>query len=256
MRGDPVIEAEEFMAFMSGMQQLNPMAKTLSASALVTAWKLFPDRAKLDLDDEMLLYAAQQLTLDPDRPKDIEPHLALLRYLYPVKRSTRTERGQEMVTILPIYDRGLRHDLVHRMANPAQFHELVRTLPEYTPAEVPRLASGGELWHQWTAAQHQAHVRGVADAVARLRASGIDDGTLINGSMGDASVLSQLNVGRFLFEKSLQGVWPMNFEAMKLSAAWVLRNPRWADDLITLALGGELKPVAPDQVVAEFVGSR
>jgi hypothetical protein len=99
-------------------------------------------------------------------------------------------------------------------------------------------------------------VRGVADAVARLRASGIDDGTLINGSMGDASVLSQLNVGRFLFEKSLQGVWPMNFEAMKLSAAWVLRNPRWADDLITLALGGELKPVAPDQVVAEFVGSR
>jgi hypothetical protein len=251
-----MIEAKEFMAFMSGMQQLNPMAKTLSASALVTAWKLFPDRAKLDLDDEMLLYAAQQLTLDPDRPKDIEPHLALLRYLYPVKRSTRTERGQEMVTILPIYDRGLRHDLVHRMANPEQFHELVRTLPEYTPAEVPRLAPGGELWHQWTAAQHQAHVRGVADAVARLRASGIDDGTLINGSMGDASVLSQLNVGRFLFEKSLQGVWPMNFEAMKLSAAWVLRNPRWADDLITLALGGELKPVAPDRVVAEFAGSR
>jgi hypothetical protein len=99
-------------------------------------------------------------------------------------------------------------------------------------------------------------VQGVADAVARLRASGIDDGTLINGSMGDASVLSQLNVGRFLFEKSLQGVWPMNFEAMQLSAAWVLRNPRCADDLITLALGGELKPVAPDRVVAEFVGSR
>jgi hypothetical protein len=48
----------------------------------------------------------------------------------------------------------------------------------------------------------------------------------------------------------------MNFEAMKLSAAWVLRNPRWADDLITLALGGELNPVAPDRVVAEFVASR
>ena len=255
-----MIDCEEFMAFMSGMQQLNPMAKVLSESALVTAWRLFPDRAKLDLDDEMLLYAAQQLTLDPDRPKDIEPHVALLRYLYPVKRSTRTERGQEMVTILPIYDRGLRHDLVHRMANPEQFHELVRTLPEYTPAEVPRLApgvtQGGELWHQWTPAQHQAHVRGVADAVDRLRASGIDDGTLINGAMGDASVLSQLKVGRFLFEKSLQGVWPMNFEGMKLSAAWVLRNPRWADDLITLALGGELKPVAPDQVVAEFAGGR
>jgi hypothetical protein len=255
-----VIEVEEFQAFMSGMQQLNPMAKTLTASALVTAWGLFPSRAKLDLDSEMLLYAAQQLALDPDRPRDIELHVAIMRYLYPVRRSTRTERGQEVVTLLPLYERGLRHDLAHRMANPEQFHELVRTLPDYTPAEVPRLAPGvthgGELWHQWTAAQHQAHVRGVADAVARLRASGIDDGTLINGSMGDASVLSQLNVGRFLFEKSLQGVWPMNFEAMKLSAAWVLRNPRWADDLIAMALGGELKPVAPDRVAAEFVGSR
>ena len=253
-----MIECEEFMAFMSGMQQLNPMAKVLSESALVTAWRLFPDRAKLDLDDEMMLYAAHQLMLDPDRPRDVEPHMALLRYLYPVKRSTRTERGQEVVTLLPIYDRGLRHDLAHRMANPEQFHELVRTLPEYTPSEAPRLAPGvtksGELWHQWTPAQHQAHVQGVADAVARLRASGIDDGALINGSMGDVSVLSQLKIGRFLFEKSLQGVWPMNFEAMKSSAAWVLRNPKWTDDLITLALGGELKPAAPDRVVAEFVG--
>ena len=240
------------------MQQLNPMAKVLSESALVAAWRLFPDRAKLDLDDEMMLYAAYQLMLDPDRPRDVEPHMALLRYLYPVKRSTRTERGQEVVTILPICDRGLRHDLAHRMANPEQFHELVRTLPEYTSAEVPRLAPGvtksGELWHQWTPAQHQAHVQGVADAVARLRASGIDDGALINGSMGDVSVLSQLKIGRFLFEKSLQGVWPMNFEAMKSSAAWVLRNPKWTDDLITLALGGELKPAAPDRVVAELVG--
>ena len=255
-----MIEVEEFQAFMSGMQQLNPMAKTLTASALVTAWGLFPSRAKLDLDSEMLLYAAQQLTLDPDRPRDIELHVAIMRYLYPVRRSTRTERGQEVVTLLPLYERGLRHDLAHRMANPEQFHELVRTLPEYTPAEVPRLApgvtQGGELWHQWTPAQHMAHVQGVANAVARLRASGVDDGTLINGAMGDASVLSQLKIGRFLFEKSLQGVWPMNFEAMKSSAAWVLRNPKWADDLIALALAGELKPAAPDRVVAEFAGSR
>jgi hypothetical protein len=104
MRGDPVIEVEEFQAFMSGMQQLNPMAKTLTAPALVTAWGLFPSRAKLDLDSEMLLYAAQQLTLDPDRPRDIELHVAIMRYLYPVRRSTRTERGQEVVTLLPLYE--------------------------------------------------------------------------------------------------------------------------------------------------------
>ena len=75
---------------------------------------------------------------------------------------------------------------------------------------------------------------------------------MING--GDDSVISQLKIGRFLFEKSLQGVWPMNFEAMKSSAAWVLRNPKWTDDLIALARSGELKPAAPDRVVAEFVG--
>jgi len=255
-----VIEVEEFQAFMSGMQQLNPMAKTLTASALVTAWGLFPSRAKLDLDSEMLLYAAQQLTLDPDRPRDIELHVAIMRYLYPVRRSTRTERGQEVVTLLPLYERGLRHDLAHRMANPEQFHELVRTLPEYTPAEVPRLAPGviqsGELWHQWTPAQYQAHVQGVADAVARLRASGTDDTALINGSMGDGWVIGQLKLGRWSFEKALQGVWPMDFEAHKQAAAWVLRNPKWADDLIALARGDELKPVAPDRVVAEFLGAR
>lgn len=251
-----MINCEEFMAFMSGMQQLNPMAKVLSESALVTAWKSFPERAKLDLNDEMMLYAFQQLTLDPDRPREVELHMALLRYLYPVKRSTRTERRQEVVTLLPIYDRGLRHDLAHRMANPEQFHELVRTLPEYTPSEVPRLAPGvtesSPHWIRWTPAQRLAHVDRVADAVVRLRASAVDDASMIN--WGDDSVISQLKIGRFLFEKSLQGVWPMNFEAMKSSAAWVLRNPKWTDDLIALARSGELKPAAPDRVVAEFVG--
>jgi hypothetical protein len=242
------------------MQQLFPMAKALTPAALVTAWDTFPDRAKLDLDSEMLLYAFNQRTLDPDAPKEVPPHIALLRYLYPVRRTTRAERGQDVITDTAMVDRGLRHDLAARMADPFQFHELVSQRSEYTPADALRLAPGvtqsGELWHQWTPAQHMAHVQGVANAVARLRASGVDDGTLINGAMGDASVLSQLKIGRFLFEKSLQGVWPMNFEAMKSSAAWVLRNPKWADDLIALALAGELKPAAPDRVVAEFAGSR
>ena len=252
-----MIQAKEFQAVMSGMQQLFPMAKPLTPAALVTAWDTFPDRAKLDLDSEMLLYAVQQRTLDPDFPRETPPHIALLRYLYPVKRTTRTERGQEVVTDLPMFERGLRRDLASRMADPSRFHELVDQRPEHTPAEVRRLPPGvtksGELWHQWTPAQHQAHVQGVADAVTKLRTSGVDDGALIDGAMGDGWVLGQLNVGRFLFEKSLQGVWPMNFEAMKSSAAWVLRNPKWTDDLIALARSGELKPAAPDRVVAEFV---
>ena len=245
-----MIDCEEFMAFMSGMQQLNPMAKTLSGLALATAWKLFPDRAKLDLDDEMLLYAAQQLTLDPDRPKDIELHLAILRYLYPVKRSTRTERGQEVVTILPIYDRGLRHDLVHRMANPEQFHELVDQRPEHTPVEVRRLppgiTEGNQPW-EMSAAQRQSHVERIAQTVARLRAQAIDDCVWTP---------AQLKVGRWWFEKALQGFWTMETDGAVLAVAWAVRNPAWADELIALARGGELKPVAPDRVVAEFVGSR
>ena len=245
-----MINCEEFMAFMSGMQQLNPMAKVLSETALVTAWKSFPERAKLDLDDEMMLYAFQQLTLDPDRPREVEVHMALLRYLYPVKRSTRTERRQEVVTILPIYDRGLRHDLAHRMANPEQFHELVRTLPEYTPTEVPRLGPGvteGNQRQPWqmTEAQRQAHIESIAQTVAGLRAQAIDDCVWTP---------AQLKVGRWWFEKALQGFWTMKTDGAILAVAWAVRNPAWADELIALARSGELKPAAFDQVVAEFVG--
>jgi hypothetical protein len=252
MRGDPMIEVEEFQAFMSGMQQLNPMAKTLTASALVTAWGLFPSRAKLDLDSEMLLYAAQQLTLDPDRPRDIELHVVIMRYLYPVRRSTRTERGQEVVTLLPLYERGLRHDLAHRMANPEQFHELVRTLPEHTPADALPLVAASDHCQPWQPSQRppqqrQAHVQGIVQAVERLRAHGVDDREWTP---------AQLKLGRWWFEKALQGYWSMDQDGSAIAAAWVLRNPALADELIVLAREGELKPVAPDRVVAEFMGSR
>jgi hypothetical protein len=250
MRGDPVIEAEEFQAVMSGMQQLFPMAKALTPAALVTAWDTFPDRAKLDLNSEMLLYAAQQRTLDPDFPRETPPHIALLRYLYPVKRTTRTERGQEVVTDLPMFERGLRRDLASRMADPSQFHELVDQRPEHAPVQVPRLqpgvAEGNQPW-QMSATQRQAHVERIAQTVDRLRAQKVDDCVWTP---------AQLKVGRWWFEKALQGFWTMETDGAVLAVAWAVRNPSWADELIALARGGELKPVAPDRVVAEFVGSR
>ena len=250
MRGDPVIEAEEFQAVMAGMQQLFPMAKALTPAALVTAWDTFPDRAKLDLDSEMLLYAAQQRTLDPDFPRETPPHIALLRYLYPVRRTTRTERGQDVVTDLPRFERGLRRDLASRMADPSRFHELVDQRPEHTPVQVPRLppgvTEGNQPW-QMSATQRQAHVERIAQTVDRLRAQEIDDRVWPP---------AQLKVGRWWFEKALQGFWTMDIDGAVLAIAWVVRNPAWADDLIALALGGELKPVAPDRVVAEFVGGR
>jgi hypothetical protein len=255
-----VINVEDHHAALTTLMQLLPMSKQLTPAAMSMAWDTFPERAKLDLSGEALLFAVQQRMLDPQPPKDVAPHIALLRYVYPVNRTTRRERGEEVIVDHPMVERGLRHDLAKRMADPGQFHELVRTLPEKAPVDALRLAPGvtksGELWHQWTPAQHMAHVQGVADAVARLRVSGTDETALIDGSMGDGWVMGQLKCGRWSFEKALQGVWPMDFEAHKQAAAWVLRNPKWADDLIALARGGELKPVAPDRVVAEFVGGR
>lgn len=245
-----MIQAKEFQAVMSGMQQLFPMAKPLTPAALVTAWDTFPDRAKLDLDSEMLLYAAQQRTLDPDFPRETPPHIALLRYLYPVKRTTRTERGQEVVTDLPMFERGLRRDLASRMADPSRFHELVDQRPEHTPVQVPRLppgvTEGNQPW-QMSATQRHAHVERIAQTVDRLRAQAIDDCVWTP---------AQLKVGRWWFEKALQGFWTMETDGAVLAVAWAVRNPAWADELIALARGGELKPVAPDRVVAEFVGSR
>jgi hypothetical protein len=250
MRGDPVIKAEEFQAVMSGMQQLFPMGKALTTAALVTAWDTFPDRAKLDLDSEMLLYAVQQRILDPDFPRETPPHIALLRYLYPVKRNTRIDRGQEVVTDLPMFERGLRRDLASRMADPSRFHDLVDQRPEHTPVQVPRLPTGlteGNQPWQMSAAQRQAHVERIAQTVDRLRAQAIDDCVWTQ---------AQLKVGKWWFEKALQGFWTLDIDGAVLAIAWAVRNPKWADDLIALALGGELKPVAPDRVVAEFVGAR
>ena len=247
-----MIEAEEFQAVMSGMQQLFPMAKALTPAALVTAWDTFPDRAKLDLDGEMLLYAVQQRTLDPDFPRETPPHIALLRYLYPVRRTTRTDRGQDVVTDLPMFERGLRRDLAGRMADPSRFHELVDQRPEHTPADALRLPAASDNGQPWQPSQRppqqrQAHVQGIVQAVERLRAHGMDDREWTP---------AQLKLGRWWFEKALQGYWSMDQDGSAIAAAWVLRNPAWADELIALARGGELKPVAPDRVVAEFVGAR
>lgn len=243
-----MIQVEEFEIVMSGMQQLFPMDKRLTPLAMVAAWDTFFDRAKLDLDSEMLLYAVQQRTLDPDFPRETPPHIALLRYLYPVKRSTRSERGQEVVTDLPMFERGLRRDLASRMADPSRFHELVDQRPERTPVEVRRLppgvTEGNQPW-QMSTAQRQAHVERIAQTVARLRAQAIDDCVWTP---------AQLKVGRWWFEKALQGFWTMEIDGATLAVAWAVRNPAWADELIALARSGELKPAAPDRVVAEFVG--
>ena len=253
-----MITMEDHHAALTTLMQLLPMSKQLTGAAMTMAWDTFPERAKLDLTGEALLFAVQQRMLDPQPPRDVAPHIALLRYVYPVNRTTRRERGEEVVNDHPMIERGLRHDLAKRMADPGQFHELVRTLPEQAPIDSPRLVAGPERRQPWemTTTQRMAHVHAVANAVAKLRDSGIDDSVLIDSSFGEGWVLKQLKLGRWSFEKALQGLWPINFEASKQAAAWVLRNSKSADELIAIALSSELPNVDPGQVVAEFVGAR
>jgi hypothetical protein len=64
-----------------------------------------------ELTPRHLMYAAEQFVQDPNRPRELPTHLALLRYLY------RLENG------LPNFTWGLRQDLPERMAHPG-FHPL------------------------------------------------------------------------------------------------------------------------------------
>jgi len=244
-----MITIEHHHTALTTLMQLLPMSKQLTGAAMTMAWETFPERAKFDLTEEALLFAVQQRMLDPQPPKDVAPHIALLRYVYPVNRTTRRERGEEVINDHPMIERGLRHDLAKRMADPGQFHELVRTVPEQAPQEAPRLVAGPERQQPWamSTTQRRAHVERIAATVAKIRADGMDDCVWTP---------AQLKTGRWWFEKALQGLWSMEIDGAAIAAAWVLRNPGWADELISVALAGELEPVAPEKVVAGFAGAR
>lgn len=101
---------EQFGRILTGLQQLKPFAKQLDESGIMLAWVSFPEEARLKLSDKHLTYAAAQLLLDPEPPKDQPVHLLLLRYLY------RLENGQPNVRW------GLKADLDSRMKLPTHFH--------------------------------------------------------------------------------------------------------------------------------------
>jgi hypothetical protein len=243
-----VISLQQFQVAITSLMQILPMAKPLSAAALVMAWDTFPERAKIDLTDEILLYAVQQRVLDPEPPKGVAPHVALLRYAYPVDRTIRRERGEEVVSDQPMVERGLRKDLAQRMAAPDRFHDPSPVRHEQAPPQ-PRLPAGSSQWHpdQLTTEQRRAHVRGVAAAVAKLREQGMDS---------TIWTIAQLSQGRWWFERALQGFWPLQADDGGLAAAWILRNGRWADQLLEAAADGNLKAPPAEAVVASFAGSR
>jgi hypothetical protein len=244
-----MITIEDFQVAVSSLLQLLPMQRALDPSALLLAWDTFPERAKIDLTDEILLYAVQQRVLDPEPPKGMAPHVALLRYAYPVDRTIRRERGEEVVSDQPIVERGLRRDLAQRMAAPDRFHDPAPARQEQAPPQQPRLPAGATQWHpdHLTTEQRRAHVLQVAAAVSKVRAGGMDSRIWRP---------EQLAQGRWWFERALQGFWPLEADDGGLAAAWILRNGRWADQLLEAAADGTTKADPAEGLVASFAGGR
>jgi hypothetical protein len=244
-----MITIEDFQVAVSSLLQLLPMQRALDPAALLLAWDTFPDRAKIDLTDEILLFAVQQRMLDPEPPKDVAPHVALLRYCYPVDRTVKRQRGEEVVSDQPMVDRGLRKDLAQRMAAPDRFHDPAPARQEQAPPRQPQLPAGSTQWHpdHLSTEQRRAHVRGVASAVSKLRERGMDSRTWRP---------EQLAQGRWWFEKALQGFWSLEADDGGIAAAWVLRNANRADQLLEAAADGSAKATPAEAVVASFAGAR
>jgi hypothetical protein len=244
-----MITIEDFQVAVSSLLQLLPMQRALDPSALLLAWDTFPERAKIDLTDEILLYAVQQRVLDPEPPTGMAPHVALLRYAYPVDRTIRRERGENVISDQPMVDRGLRRDLAQRMAAPDRFHDPAPARQEHAPPRQPQLPAGATQWHpdHLSPEQRRAHVLQIAAAVSKLRERGMDSRTWRP---------EQLAQGRWWFERSLQGFWPLECDGGGLAAAWILRNGRWADQLLEAAADGTAKAAPAEAVVASFAGGR
>jgi len=234
-----VITLEEFQASVTSLLQLLPMQRPLTAPALVLAWDTFPASAKRDLSGEVLGFCVGQRLMDPAPPKELAPHLALLRYAYPLENDR------------PITDRGLRSDLRERMAFPDRFHDPapVRHEQAAPPARPQLPGRGNGFWHpsQLTPEARRRHVQGVGAELERVLARGRD------GRPWSAAHLAQ---GADWFRRCLQGFWPLQCDDGGLAAAWAARNESLARQLVADALSGAAPalPAADAVPVAAIVG--
>ena len=133
------ISVNDFSRCLLGLQQLRPFAKQLDDAGIGLAWLTWPAEAKAELTTAHLGYAAAQLLLDPEPPKVMPVHLALLRYLY------RLENGT------PNFRWGLKADLEQRMLEPSVFHRDLRPgeVEAKAAAERAALPQGRGVLEAW-----------------------------------------------------------------------------------------------------------
>lgn len=133
------LDNDHFVRTLLGLQQLGRFAKPLGEAGLMLAWASFPEQAKSDLSNAAWTFAAAQYVLDPEPPKGLPVHIAMLRYLY---------RNRDGVAAL---DWGLKPDLASRMKLPGYFHrptvsEHERLMVDGKPAlDGPRQSTAGVL---------------------------------------------------------------------------------------------------------------
>ena len=111
-------------AFQMGLRALSsllPYGKKITDEEALLTWALLHDSVKVNVTDEMWLYACSQRRMDPDPDKELALDIQLLRYVY------RIRDGQ------PAFDWGLKTDLPQRMAMGGQFHPPLLPAGDPTP---------------------------------------------------------------------------------------------------------------------------
>lgn len=246
------ITMRDFVPAMGFLAEMLPMQRALSDEALAMVWETVPNAAKIHLTPASLAFAVQQRLLDPAPPKEQALHVCLLRYVFPVERTVRRERGEEVAHDQVLLENGPRSDLRERMAQPDRFHDPAPSRQEHqaVPSRPQLPGRGNAYWHpnQLTPQQRRDHIQGVAAHLERLLSGG-QDGRDWTGS--------QLAQGRWWFGQALAGFWPLQADDGGIAAAWAVRNESLARQMVSDALAGTapaLPPAGAIPVGAVFSG--
>ena len=115
------MKCSTFQMGLRALSSLLPYGKKITDEEALLTLAMLPDSVKVNVTDEMWLYACSQRRMDPNPDKEIALDIQLLRYVY------RIRDGQ------PAFDWGLKADLPQRMAMGGQFHPPVLPAGDPTP---------------------------------------------------------------------------------------------------------------------------
>jgi hypothetical protein len=203
-----MISKENLVITLSGLLEVLPMLRPLSAPALAFVWDTFPQVAKEQLTPASLEWACGQRLLDPNPPRDVAIHHAVLRYVYPLENNRAA------------FHRGLRHDLAERMAEPDRFHDPAPVRLENLPVvdASMRLPASSNTLQSFQAAVHAVIARGPSVEFGH----------------------EQIWIGRVEFERLLSKRIPPDPRDFKNCAnGWILRNPDKARGMVRAAMACE-----------------